>query len=227
MCGNILGTRYRTCQAASDAFVASSPQSPQCPRPEGPDYFTPQQPALAGSPTYVYTFFSKNVTPSPSYDFPPRTIVTPPPLSASPEQFYVPGEEPPTVIPPPTGYVTPPDRTSPIPWPNPYIPFTRPHYIPTRGPRRSMTPVFRIPDSPTSTASASPEDRVSSMPQALLSRFRLTADENEEIIPVRDRNRDREEREEQESYDSDGELIGAEPSSPDKSATDLPLWSGR
>ncbi|TFK47008.1 hypothetical protein OE88DRAFT_1728791 [Heliocybe sulcata] len=223
VCGNILGTRYRTCQAASDAFVASGPPSPRCLVPEGPDYLRPRQPASSGLPTYVYTFFSKNVTPSPSYDFPSRTIITPPPLSESPEQFYIPSDDQPTIYslpPPPQGYATPPDRTSPIPWPNPYVPFTQPHYVP----RRSMTPVFRIPDSPTSSASASPVG----MPEALLSRFRLTVDEMEEVAPELERGRERErERQETVTYDSDGEIVGAEPSSPEKSAAELPLWSGR
>lgn len=213
VCGNILGTRYRTCQSAAEAFSPITAEPSQSLRPEGPDYLSPRQPSSSASPGYVYTFFADHVSSSPAYEFPPRTVVTPPPLSASPDRFYVPGVEEPVMYPlPPQGYITPPDQTSPIPWP-----LARPHYIPGRGPR-SVTPVFRIPDSPTSTASASLEDRVGSMPEAMVSRFRLTADESEEGAPDRDPG---------DTYDSDGELIGGEPSSPDKSATDLPLWGGR
>ncbi|OAX37446.1 hypothetical protein K503DRAFT_850444 [Rhizopogon vinicolor AM-OR11-026] len=67
ICGNPLGSRYKPCHAASEGLFGTRRHHPSGPlTPEGPRYWHAHSPPPQHTQPYVYTFFSENVTSTPT-----------------------------------------------------------------------------------------------------------------------------------------------------------------
>jgi hypothetical protein len=67
--GNPLGSRYKPCHAAAEGLFATRHHHPSGPlTPEGPRYWHAHSPPPQHAQPYVYTFFSENVTSTPTPD---------------------------------------------------------------------------------------------------------------------------------------------------------------
>ncbi|KAI0690255.1 hypothetical protein BC835DRAFT_1365376 [Cytidiella melzeri] len=242
VCGNPLGTRYMPCQAASEGLFSNAANQPT-PRntrplhPSGPRYWQAMQrptPSLSRSSTarsdmrrptqgsfYVYTFFSNQVSSSPTCNFPPATKL--PRRSPEVRTPYT-----------PTG--AGPSRTgqsAETTWlgysftgsPLPYSPAPTQPVIPRpRSRSRSRSPVRRSPGLTLTIPSFQVPSSAISIPLGVSATG----------VPLRS-DRAPPAAGETGQLDADGVLIGGEPGvdvdgepgSPDKIGNDGMLWSGR
>ncbi|KAH9931776.1 hypothetical protein B0H21DRAFT_95048 [Amylocystis lapponica] len=236
VCGNTLGTRYLPCQAASEGFFsrgsASHEQRPSTPlHPAGPRYWDcrpsyPPQPSSSGSShtrappkLYAYTFFADHVSPSRSYEFPPRTHGT-----SVPDAPYRSVSRPTSPAPPPTYYGY---RLSSSP--RPYPPYPG---LPLPGLNSSSSTLvssFAVPPTVTSTRAPAQSRAAQTQPQTPRLGLDMSdpgassgAGDAPPVVPgeigmgV--------------ELDPDGVVVDvdmAEPSSPDKTGTEAMLWPGR